>query len=162
MPQRMPAVPGKNGNMATELVVSDQEEFSDSARDTTRASFNVARATQRATTKTDNDCWRRSLQSCPLERNEEMLEGLLHHYRNNISKSRIIKALLFVLRQLLAPVHVSVDTACRAWGFLMFDDAFGIFNSFLDREVGKDEFQDHLLHPQYGVRVNVASVNSTR
>ena len=109
--------------MATELV-SDQEEFSDSARDTTRVSFNVERATQRAATKTDNDSLRRSLQSCPVESNKEMLEGLLHHYRNNMSKSRIIEALLFVLRQLLAPVHVSLDTACRAWGFLTFDDAF--------------------------------------
>lgn len=84
--------------MATELVVSDQEEFSDSAEDTTRVSFNVARAKQRAATKTDNDRWRRSLQSCPVESNEEMLEGLLHRYRNNISKSRIIEGLLFVLR----------------------------------------------------------------
>lgn len=97
-----------------------------------------------------------------MESNEEMLEGLLHRYRNNISKSRIIEGLLFVLRQLLAPAHVSVDTTCRAWGFLTFDDAFGTFNSFFDREVEKDEFQDHLLHPEYGLRVNVASVNSRR
>lgn len=158
----MPVVPGNIGNMATELVVLDQEEFSDSAEDTTRVSFNVARAKQRAATKTDNDRWRRSLQSCPVESNEEMLEGLLHRYRNNISKSRIIEGLLFVLRQLLAPVHISVDTTCRAWDFLTFDDAFGIFNSFFDREVEKDEFQDHLLRPEYGLRVNVASVNSRR
>lgn len=82
----MPVVPGNIGNMATELVVSDQEEFSDSAEDTTRVSFNVARAKQRAATRTDNDRWRRSLQSCPVESNEVMLEGLL---RTPLSKQHI-------------------------------------------------------------------------
>ena len=33
---------------------------------------------------------------------------------------------------------------------------------FFDRAVGKDEFQGHLLHPEYGLRVNVAQVNSNR
>jgi len=87
---------------------------------------------------------------------------LLHHYRNNRSKSRIIEGLLFVLRQLLAPVYASVDTACRAWGFLTFDEAFGIFKSFFYHEVEKDQFQDHLLHPEYGLRVNVATVKLKR
>lgn len=144
--------------MATEVVVSDEDKCSDSARDTTRVSFNVERAKRRSATRTESDLWRRSLQTCPVESNEEMLEGLLHHYRNNRSKSRIIKGLLFVLRQLLAPVYASVDTACRAWGFLTFDEDFGIFKSFFDHEVEKDQFQDHLLHPEYGLQVNVATV----
>lgn len=97
-----------------------------------------------------------------MENNEEKLEGLLHHYRNNRSKSCIIEGLLFVLRQLLAPVHESVDVARRAWGFLKFEEAFGIFEGVFDHAVGKDEFQDHLLHPEYGLRVNVAQVNSNR
>ena len=97
-----------------------------------------------------------------MESNEEKLEGLLHHYQNNRSKSRIIEGLLFVLRQLLAPVHESVDVARRAWGFLKFEEAFGIFEGFFDRAVGKDEFQDHFPHAEYGLRVNVAQVNSNR
>lgn len=117
---------------------------------------------RRSATRTESDRWRRSLQTCPVESNEEMLEGLLHHYRNNRSKSCIIEGLLFVLRQLLAAVCTSVDTACRAWGFLTFDEAFGIFKSFFDHEVEKDPFQDHLLHPEYGLRVNVATVKSKR
>ena len=86
--------------MATELVVSDQEECSDSAGHKTRVSFNVGQAKRRDATRTDSDRWRRSLQTCPVESNEAKLEGLLYHYRKNRSKSRIIEGLLFVPRQL--------------------------------------------------------------
>ena len=150
--------------MATELVeLRDHEEESpDFAHDGARVSFNVGRATQRAATRTDSNLCRRSLQTCPVESNEEKLEGLLHHYRNNRFKSRIIEGLLFLLSHLLAPVHESVDVARRAWGFLKFEEAFGIFEGCFDCAVGKDEFQGHLLHPEYGLRVNVAQVNSNR
>ena len=63
--------------MATEVVVSDEDKCSDSARDATRVSFNVQRARRRSATRTESDRWRRSLQTCPVESNEEMLEGLL-------------------------------------------------------------------------------------
>lgn len=149
--------------MATELVqLRDHEEESpDFAQDGARVSFNVGRAKQRATTRTDSNLWR-SLRTCPVESNEEKLEALLHHYRNNRSKSSIIEGLLFVLRQRLAPVHESVDVARRACGFLNFEKAFGIFEGFFDRAVGKDEFQGHLVRPEYCLRVNVAQVNSNR
>lgn len=145
----------------TEVVEIDQDEAFNSSSDE-NVSFNEKRGNLRAATKTDSKLLRKSLQTCPAEFNEEKLEGLMHHYQNNKSKSRIIEGLLFVLRQLLAPVPISAIPASRAWGFLTMDDAFGIFNSFFDREVGKDEFQDHLLHPEYGLRVYVAQIHGTR
>ena len=83
--------------MATELVElrDNEEESPDFAHDGARVSFNVGRAKQRAATRTDSNLWRRSLQTCPVESNEEKLEGLFHHYRNNRSKSRIIEGLLY-------------------------------------------------------------------
>lgn len=58
--------------------------------------------------------------------------------------------------------YMNQSMLLQGLGFLKFEEAFGIFEGFFDRAVGKDEFQGHLLHPEYGLRVNVAQVNSNR
>ena len=71
----------------------------------------------------------KSLQTCKVSENEEKLMGLINAYTRQKAnlKVKILKALLFILRQLLAE---SSFRDARGRGFLQFDDAYGLFISF--------------------------------
>lgn len=94
---------------------------------------------------------KKSLQTCKVSENEEKLMGLINVYTRQKTKLKvqILEALLFILRQLLA-------------GFLQFDDAYGFFISFFDKQVTKQEFRNYPLHKEYGLRVCVATIQCTR
>lgn len=136
---------GDQGNMEDKIADFDDRETrqvddsSDCFSSETNESFNTKRSELRAASGVDSKNFvRRSLQTCPPQHNEEMLEGLIHQCRKNRTKLQVLEGLLFVLRQLIAPVGNSgID---KAWGYLAFDDAHGMFNSFMSREVDKDEF----------------------
>ena len=93
---------------------------------------------------------RKSLQTCKVSENEEKLMGLINAYTRQKAKLKvqILEALLFILRQLLAE-----SSFCDARGreFLQFDDAYGLFISFFDEQVTKQEFRTNLLHKDYGL-----------
>lgn len=96
---------------------------------------------------------RKSLQSCKASENQEKLEGLAVFFRKNTVKTRILEGLLYILRQLLASYDGS-----KAFGYLRFNDAYGIFCGFMEREVEDKEFRNHLLHEEYGLCVYVIKV----
>ena len=104
---------------------------------------------------------RKSLQTCLVHDNEEKLEGFLKFYekRNAHHKSQVITALLYVLRQLLASSSFNDE---RRRGFLHFSEAFGLYSSFFDKPVAKEEFRDQLLSSEYGLRVYIATIRGTR
>lgn len=104
---------------------------------------------------------RKSLQTCLVQENEEKLEGLLKFYekRKAHHKSQVITALLFVLRQILAS---SSFTDERGRGFVHFSEAYGLYSSFFDTPIEKEEFRDQLLNPAYGLRVFIATIQGTR
>lgn len=104
---------------------------------------------------------KKSLQTFKVSENEEKLMGLINVYTRQKAKLKvqILEALLFILRQLLAESSFC-DT--RGRGFLQFDDAYGLFISFLDKQVTKQEFRNYLLHKEYGLRVCVATIQCTR
>lgn len=108
-----------------------------------------------------SDSLRKSLQTCRVEENEGKLEGLLEFYkiRKRYHKTQVIEALLFILRQLLAS---SSNEDARGRGFLHFMEAFGLYSSFFEKPVEKQEFKDQLLHEEYGLRVFIATIQSTR
>lgn len=64
--------------------------------------------------------------------------------RKDTKKTRILEGLLYILRQLLACYDGS-----KAFGYLPFNDGYGIFCGFMEREVEDKEFRDHLLHEEY-------------
>lgn len=100
---------------------------------------------------------RKSLQSCKASENEEKLEGLAVFFRKNAVKTRILEGLLYILRQLLASYDGS-----KAFGYLPYNDAYGIFCGFMEREVEDKEFRNHLLHEEYGLCVYVIKVLDNR
>ena len=74
-------------------------------------------------------------------------------------KVQVIEALLFILRLLLA------DSSCtdtRGKGFLYFEEAYGLFISFFDKHITKQQFRDYILNEEYGLRVCTATIYSTR
>ena len=103
----------------------------------------------------------KSLQTCKVNENEEKLLGLLEFYtkRKANLKVIVIESLLFVLRQLLAASSI-FDS--RGKGFLLFDDAYGLFISFFDKHVTKQEFRNYLLSQEYGLRICIATIHSVR
>lgn len=115
---------------------------------------------ERACSRVSTGSWK-SLQTCDVKENEEKLEGLLAYYRRQKAthKALVVEALLCVLRQLLA---ASSNEDERGRGFLHFDEAYGLYNSFFEKPVEKAEFRDHLLDRVYGLRVFVATVQRTR
>lgn len=104
---------------------------------------------------------RKSLQTCPVQHNEEKLEGLIDYYckRKAQQNLQVIEALLYILRQLLA--GSSADDS-RGKGFLEFDDAYGLYASFFEKHVEKKVFRDHLLNEEYGLRVYIATILGKR
>lgn len=100
---------------------------------------------------------RKSLQSCKASENEEKLEGLAVFFRKNTVKTRILEGLLYILRQRLASYDGS-----KAFGYLPYNDACGIFCGFMEREVEDKEFGNHLLHEEYGLCVYVIKVLDNR
>lgn len=76
-----------------------------------------------------------ALQSCKVSENEEKLKGLAVFFRKDTKKIRIFEGLLYILRQLLACYDGS-----KAFGYLPFNDAHGIFCCFMEREVEDKEF----------------------
>lgn len=97
------------------------------------------------------------MQSCKASENEEKLEGLAVFFRKNTVKTRILEGLLYILRQLLASYDGS-----KACGYLPYNDAYGIFWGFMEREVEDKEFRNHLLHEEYGLCVYVIKVLDNR
>ena len=89
--------------------------------------------------------------------NEEKIEGLIVFYRKNTLKCQILDGLLYILRQLLA----SYDGG-KAFGYLPYSEAHGIFCGFMERETEDKEFRDHLLNEEYGLCVFVTTVLNTR
>lgn len=78
-------------------------------------------------------------------------------FRKNTVKTRILEGLLYILRQLLASYDGSI-----AFGYLPYNDAYGIFCGFMEREVEAKEFRNHLLHEEYGLCVYVIKVLDNR
>ena len=100
---------------------------------------------------------RKSLQSCKVSENLEKLEGLSVCFRKNTIKTRILEGLLYILRQLLACYDGS-----KAFGYLPYDEGYGIFCGFMCREVEDKEFRDHLLNNEYGLCVYVITMLDNR
>jgi len=123
-----------------------------------RTSYNKI---ERRSSQIFSESCRKSLQTCRVEENEEKLEGLLAMYkkRKRYHKTQVVEALLFILRQLLAR---SSDKDARGRGFLHFSEAFGLYESFFEKPVEKQDFKDHLLHEDYGLCVFIATIQSTR
>ena len=73
---------------------------------------------------------------------------MLAYYRRQKAthKALVVEALLCVLRQLLA---ASSNEDARGRGFLHFDEAYGLYNSFFEKPVEKAEFRDHLLDSRF-------------
>ena len=72
-------------------------------------------------------------------------------------KCRVLQGLLYILRQFLASYGGS-----KAFGYLPYNEARGIFCGFIERESEDEEFRDYLLHEEYGLFVYVATVLDTR
>ena len=121
-----------------------------------KSSFSEKRSKLRLETKLSEKL-RISLQSCKACENEEKIEGLIVFYRKNTLKCRILDGLLYILRQLLA----SYDGG-KAFGYLPYSEAHGIFCGFMERETEDKEFRDHLLNEEYGLCVFVTTVLNTR
>ena len=104
----------------------------------------------------------KSFQTCKVVENEEKLKGLLDFYTKKKArlKVQVIETLLFILRQLLAE---SSSTDTRGKGFLHFEEAYGLFISFFDKHITKQQFRDYILNEEYGLRVCIiATIHSTR
>ena len=104
---------------------------------------------------------RKSLQTCRADENEDKLQGFLDMYKKKKChhKTSVIEALLFILRQLLAS---SSSTDARGRGFLEFEEALGLYSSFFEKPLERQQFRDQLLHQDYGLRVFIATIQSTR
>ena len=103
----------------------------------------------------------KSFQTCKVIGNEEKLKGLLDFYTKKKARLKVqgIEALLFILRQLLGE---SSSTDTRGKGFLHFEEAYGLFISFFDKHITKQQFRDYILNEEYGLRVCIATIYSTR
>jgi len=89
--------------------------------------------------------------------NEEKLEGLAVVFRKNTVKTRVLAGFLYILRQLLASYDGS-----KAFGYLPYEDAYGILCGFMEREAEDKEFRFHLLYEEYGLCVYVVKVLDNR
>ena len=118
------------------------------------------RSDQRHGSWYSKNVWK-SLQSCKPQENEEKLEGLIEFYKKRKSHHKVAvpEALLFVLRQLRT---ASSHTDPRGRGFLRFDDAYGLYSGFFKVPIQKEEFCDHLLHSEHGLRVFISTIQGTR
>lgn len=124
------------------------------------SSLHEKRSEQRQRSYYSKDVWK-SLQTCKAQENEEKLEGLIEFYKKRKShhKVAVLEALLFVLRQLLA---ASSYADLRGRGYLRFDEAYGLYSDFFEVPIQKEEFRDHLLHSEYGLRVFICSIQGIR
>lgn len=141
-----------DSNAACSSATPRQDSTSNCKNGQEKPSFSVKRSKVRLESKL-SEKRRISLQSCKASENVEKLEGLPVFYRKNTMKCRILEGLLYILRQLLASYGGS-----KAFGYLPYNKAHGIFCGFVERESEDKEFRDHLLHEEYGLCVYVGTL----
>lgn len=124
--------------------------------DTKKLSFSEKRSNNRSESTLSAKV-RKSLQTCRVNENVEKLEGLLIFQKKCLSKSRILEGLLYILRQLLAKCDGD-----KTYGYLPYEDAYGIYCDFVQRQVQDKEFRDHLLHNEHGLCVYVSTLCGKR
>ncbi|XP_070580686.1 uncharacterized protein [Ptychodera flava] len=124
-----------------------------------KVSFSQKRGQLRTESRQGTSCVRTSRQICKPGECEEKLEALLDIHRKTEVKSRILKGLLYVLRQLLVSSPMNEN---KVIGYLPFQDAYGFYCGFFDGQPTEEEFRDHLLHPDHGLCVTITSVVGRR
>ena len=125
--------------------------------DKSKLSFSEKRSNNRSES-TLSATVRKSLQSCSVNENAEKLEGLLiFHKKCHGIKRRSLEGLLYILRQLLAKCNGD-----KSFGYLPYEDAYGIYCDFVQRQVEDKEFRDHLLHNEHGLCVYVTTLFGKR
>ena len=125
--------------------------------DKSKLSFSEKRSNNRSES-TLSASVRKSLQNCSVNENAEKLEGLLiFHKKCHGIKRRSLEGLLYILRQLLAKCDGD-----KSFGYLPYEDAYGIYCEFVQRQVEDKEFRDHLLHNEHGLCVYVTTLFGKR
>ena len=125
--------------------------------DKSKLSFSEKRSNNRSES-TLSATVRKSLQNCCVNENAEKLEGLLIFLKNcHGIKRRSLEGLLYILRQLLAKCDGD-----KSFGYLPYEDAYGIYCDFVQRQVEDKEFRNHLLHNEYGLCIYVTTLFGKR